>query len=160
MGTFVRIALSGGRLFTLVDSEDADKVNGYSWCADRMRGGFYATTTVGGRKNRKRIAMARLLMSVTDRRMRVDHKNHDTLDNRKENLRVCTHAENLRNMKKSTLKGVTRKRKKWAAQITVNYRHINLGSFATAKEAAAAYDSAATKHFGDFACTNNEAGLL
>jgi len=93
--------------------------------------------------------------------MLVDHINGNGLDNRRENLRICTNTENLRNRGKdrdntSGYKGVVIKKgeKKFRAQIRVNQKTIHLGSFSTPEEAARAYDDAAREYFGEFAWTN------
>ena len=72
----------------------------------------------------------------------VDHINHNTLDNRKDNLRVTTNSNNLRNgtirtNNKTGVKGVSycKERKKYVASIKVNYKTINLGRFDTLEEA-------------------------
>ena len=99
----------------------------------------------------------------------VDHINNNKLDNRVENLRLCTRHENMRNLplsknNTSGYKGVlVRKGKKktaYDASITVNGKCIRLGSYDTAEDAARAYDEAAVKHHGLFAKTNKELGLL
>lgn len=92
--------------------------------------------------------------------MHVDHINGDGLDNRRENLRVCSPMQNLWNSKKQTntsgFKGVTKRAsdKAFIARIRVNYKLISLGSFADPIDAAKAYDAAARAHFGEFARTN------
>ncbi len=91
----------------------------------------------------------------------VDHVNGNGLDNRRSNLRLCAHAENLRNRKihknnKSGFKGV-RKRKEsslWRAEIRSNHKFYFLGNFHSAEEAAHAYDAAALKLHGEFARLN------
>lgn len=91
----------------------------------------------------------------------VDHRNGDTLDNRRANLRVCSRAENGRNGNgragragrfKGTMPG--RGRGKWIAAVTVGGRSRYLGTFATDELAAAAYDAVARAAFGPFARLN------
>lgn len=91
----------------------------------------------------------------------VDHINHDTLDNRKLNLRICSQRENL--MNKSSHKNSTsiylgvsycKSRKLWAAGIKTKDSHINLGRFKSEADAARAYNEAALKYFGEFANIN------
>lgn len=91
----------------------------------------------------------------------VDHINGDRRDNRRCNLRVCTQAQNLWNNgkkahNKSGFKGVyfCGQTQRWRAEIRVNKRCIKLGRFDTPELAAAAYDSAARLHHGQFARLN------
>lgn len=96
--------------------------------------------------------------------MLVDHRNHNGLDNRRLNIRLATHAENMRNRRKAYLcastsdyKGARWTRfcpKPWHSTIGVNGKNVSLGYFATDEEAARAYDMAAVEHFGEFACLN------
>lgn len=145
-----------------VDVEDLDLVREYSWYgvflvrdqSVRVR----ATAPIG---SHSRPVMARLLMNVLDNPdVVVDHKNHDTLDNRRCNLRVCERWQNLQNNASrggsSKYNGVSwnKLNRNWRVQICVNYRRIHVGSFKSEFNAALAYDKAARKHFGEFACTN------
>ena len=121
-------------------------------------------------KPHKRIGfLSRLIMNAPFG-MVVDHINHDTLDNRRCNMRVCTHSENCRNrMKNAQSKGRFKcvgyhhakkynqnasEAKPWRAYTTVHGKRIWLGYHATEEAAAAAYDQYAIKTFGDFACLN------
>ena len=90
--------------------------------------------------------------------MVVDHKNRNTLDNRRTNLRVCTQSQNnlnqrLRSDSKSGLKGVTEhanKRKRWQAHLRVGGRKKSLGYYLTKEEAHAAYIKVAKNLHGEF----------
>jgi hypothetical protein len=93
--------------------------------------------------------------------MDTDHINHNKLDNRKENLRICTEAENVHNTRisrnnTSGYKGVTfhKRDKKWQTQIRSGQGKRYLGYFNTAEEAAKNYDEKAKEAFGEFARTN------
>mgnify|MGYP006921403248 CR=1 FL=1 len=155
------IELSRG-FVTTVDDCDFEMLSRYRWSTAKRNGGFYAATksNLGGRT----AYMHRLLMGLDhgDKR-RVDHKDGNGLNNRRENLRVCTHAENLRNqhrkqVTKSGFKGVwpshNGKRKPWIAMFTKDYKRHYVGSFVTAEEAARAYDEAVKLAFGEFASLN------
>jgi len=87
---------------------------------------------------------------------KVDHINGDTLDDRPENLRICTHKQNMRNMKvpEGRYKGISKVGSKWRAKIADEERRLHLGYFNTAEEAAFEYDKAAKAYFGEFARLN------
>lgn len=88
----------------------------------------------------------------------LDHINRNRLDNRIENLRICTRTQNLGNSgpKNGKYKGITfcKQTGKWKAQIGVNYKNINLGRYSTVYEAVQAYNKAAIDAFGEFAYLN------
>ncbi len=117
-------------------------------------------------KNSRHVFIHRLIMNAQDGQL-VDHKDGNGLNNRRSNLRFCTHVENGRNARvpKGTieLKGVKRAETagKFIAKITLSPGDQKyLGTFGTALEAALAYDAAAAEHFGEFAATNAALGLL
>ena len=137
---------------TIVDDEDFDNLSKYKW---RCNSNGYVV-----RGSAARFRLHRVIMDAPVG-MEVDHINGDTLDNRRENLRLCIHAENGRNRQlnmnnKSGYKGVSwnERDKKWRAMIKINLHHIYLGQFTDSMEAARAYDEAAQKYYGEFAKTN------
>ena len=154
------IPLSRGKV-ALVDDEDYESLARWKWSAwEHRNGDFYAVRTIqhGGRQST--IRMHRLVCMPGTGQV-VDHINHDTLDNRRMNLRACTAKENLRNRRvnprhSSRYKGVRRRKDtgRWSAQITCNKRAIALGCFASEREAREAYDVAALRLFGEFARLN------
>lgn len=88
----------------------------------------------------------------------VDHRNLDRKDNRWRNLRLATHSQNHANAgliasNSSGHKGVSKNKRlgKWHACIMVDKRRFHLGFFSDIAAAAAAYERAAVKHFGEFA---------
>lgn len=91
----------------------------------------------------------------------VDHKNLNGLDNRRENLRLCTDGQNkangrVRRDNTSGYRGVywNSSANKWQAYISVNSQRLYLGVFSDAWDAATAYNEAATLHYGEFARLN------
>jgi hypothetical protein len=146
------IELTQGK-YAMVSDADYDYLNQWKWFAVYCDG-WYAARKEGTHT----IYMHRQIMSAP-RRMQVDHKNGDGLDNRRVNLRVCVIAENQRNSRRrrdnrTGYKGVSPYRGKYRAQIQVNGKNIYLGCFPTPERAAIAYDLAAETHYGMFARLN------
>lgn len=105
-----------------------------------------------------RVVMERMTGAPIPDGMLVDHINHNTLDNRRSNLRLCTKAENNRNAKRRSdnslgLKGVSfeQSKNKFRARIKVNGKQRSLGHFDTAEEAHAAYVAKARELYGEYA---------
>jgi hypothetical protein len=148
------IPLTQGHVAT-VDDADYPLVAGYRWQLARRGRSLYATTDVArGHK----LYMHRLITNAADGEQ-VDHVNHDGLDNRRENLRLCSAALNRRNQRKtrgtSRYKGVSLFRNgKWRATIKLNGKQHSLGHYVEEEDAARAYDAAARKMFGEYALTN------
>lgn len=98
---------------------------------------------------------------ASEGRFEVDHRDGDGLNNQRHNLRIATSSQNQGNQCKtqgrtSRFKGVSwaKRHGKWVAQIQVKRRSKNLGYFRREEEAAAAYDQAALRFFGEFARLN------
>ena len=93
-----------------------------------------------------------------NQKLDVDHINHCTVDNRKNNLRLISHQQNLMNQKlscnnKCKHKGIyyDKERNKWRAEIKFNQKKYRLGRFNTIEEAIEARKQAEKKFFGEFA---------
>lgn len=140
----------------LIDDEDAELVARYNWIAVHRKNLWYGQGSAKGEK----VLMHRLVMGFPEGQV-VDHRNGIGTDNRKENLRVTTQAQNGRNRRanansSSGFVGVSwsKDRHRWLACIKVDGKTKNLGRFKTETEAAQAYNTAAKAAFGEFAGIN------
>jgi len=149
------IQLTQGKV-ALVDDEDFLTLNSFKWRAQKVRGKTYAVRDWKKSGKRGTILMHRVVMDAP-RSLQVDHRFGDTLDNRKENLRLATNQQNNRAVKKkssgktSNYRGVSFKtdKNKWQANIFDVRQHF-LGYFRHERDAAVAYDNAAKQRFGEF----------
>ena len=156
VGKTAFITLTKGLIAT-IDAADVPLIEEFNWYARVSRSTTYAqrSTRIDGK--RQVILMHRVIMDAPDG-MQVDHISCDGLDNRRENMRLATRAQNSQNSRiridnKSGFKGVcwNKKCKKWSAQITVFNKGKHLGLFTTPESAHAAYVDAANRLFGEFA---------
>lgn len=157
----IEIPLTQGYV-AVVDDIDADLV-AYGWYAHKGKAGYYARRNVGKRPNRSTIylhqtIMERILGRELSREERVDHIFGDTLDNKRNKLRLATPSQNAFNSGNRTntnlYKGVTFNKKlgKYVAQIGYKLQRIHIGVFDTPEEAKEAYDNKALELFGKFIC--------
>jgi hypothetical protein len=140
-------------IFVLVDDKDFKWISNYSLTLSSH--GYPQI------RNKLRSGYLHSLIMETPKGLTTDHINGNKLDNRRENLRVCTQKQNATNQTKqqriltSQYKGVyLNQNKKWTAQIKLNQKAFNLGSFSTELSAAMAYDIAAKDLFGRYAKLN------
>jgi hypothetical protein len=156
-----KIKLTQGK-FALVDDADFDWLNQWNWYAQKHQyGNFRAMRSRGSRKNHQVLYMHRVIMDAP-KGIDVDHRNLNTLDNQRDNLRLATRSQNLQNTRKrpnksSKYKGVSWHNigKKWQARIAINKKALYLGLFESEMDAAKEYNACATKYFGEFARINN-----
>ena len=148
----MRGILPSGETF-MFDAEDYPKISSFTW---HMNDSGYLVTYMDNKNQR----MHRILVDVPEG-YQVDHKDGDTTNNCKENLRICLAKENRRNSRLNSnnstgYKGVSynKKRKVYEAYICVNKKIKHLGYYKSAIEAAKAYDKAAVFYFGEYARTN------
>ena len=155
------IQLTQGKV-ALVDDEDFEYLNQLKWFADKATNGKFYAVRKSIRINKKGInqKMHRMIFG-NDLKLHIDHINGDTLDNRRCNLRICTHQQNMFNKSisksnKSGYKGVSymNTSKMYKASISINRKTIFIGYFYYAKQAAKAYNIAAVKYHGEFANLN------
>lgn len=164
------IKLQWSEQICLVDDDDFIRFNPFNWY---LNANGYIVTDVTKYKREEigsvKIRLHRLIMCAPKGKD-VDHINGNKLDNRKENLRICTRSENLANKetgwdkKQIALKGVfvrkTSKNKKngktyelkrpFFSAISINGKNKYLGSFCTPQEAHQAYKNASIALLGTF----------
>lgn len=148
----IEVQLSKGRV-AVIDEDDLEKVSFCSWNFERYA---RANVWLKDKKKYKVMYMHRIIANAPEG-MDVDHINGDKLDNRKENLRVCTRSENLHNIRTKTatrsgLRGAYREQNRgkgcrWFSQISVRGKVHHLGRFDTAEEAHEAYQKAHRAHY-------------
>lgn len=156
-------------LVALVDDEDFDSLSQYKWYANKgKKTGYYARRIDTSKCKRTLVSMHRLVMNVQTSDYVVDHKNHNTLDNQKSNLRICTSSQNMCNRtsakgssskylgvsKTTTVRG-DKTYYYWKAEIRTKRKYLYLGLFKNETDAAKAYNDAAKKHYGEYANLNN-----
>lgn len=141
--------------FAIVDDVDYEFLVKHKWFIS----GRYIRRT--RKENGKDVLIHRVIANCPEN-MVVDHINGNWLDNRKENLRVCTQHQNSMNKKKD-IRGVTSKYKgvyfdktsnKFRAQLKYKRKNYNLGRFENEEDAAKAYDSKSIELHGEFARLN------
>jgi len=159
--SFFVIPLTRG-FFALVDNDDYNKLIKYKWFAssEKGRSTIYALRQTKISGSQRCLSMHRAILNAP-KGVQVDHINHNGLDNRRANLRLCTRQQNQFNRKmqtkhSSSWKGVrwVKERHKWRSEIQYNTRTIHIGYFDSEIQAAKAYNKKAKKLFGEFANIN------
>lgn len=153
---FVEIILTNRKkekFSSFIDKEDYEKIKGYYWMPHYHAHvkGYYAysvkTIPQSERKDKKCQEIFRLHRFVMDcpKDKVIDHINHNTLDNRKSNLRICTQYENMQNLSlystnKSGVKNISYQktaqgRKKWIVTMIENGKNKTVGRGLTLEDA-------------------------
>jgi hypothetical protein len=141
------------------DEEDLPIVKRYSWNLFRGRHGFYAQTTIRTNGKGKKTGLHVLIMKPPPG-MQVDHRDGNTLNNRRDNLRLATPMQNAQNRRMgiaNTLgyKGIFVRDGKFGVQIIANKKSYTGGRFFdTIEEAAMRYNEMAILLHGEFARLN------
>lgn len=148
-----------GRFNAKIDKSDVEKCADLRWGIRKAYGRRDGTYYIGGSKGGSVILLHRFILDVTSRDEIVDHINGDTLDCRRENMRVCDHNKNAMNKRHNKLNTSGRKGvvwyyynglNKWMAYIRVNKKLINLGYYENFDDAAKAREEAEERYFGEF----------
>lgn len=166
----VRIELrrrNAENMWTIIDLEDLEYVTKWTWYAryNRSNQCYYATHTVYDPKIKDTGGSVGLQYYLMNRDSNpeyyIDHINHDTLDNRKNNLRVTTNKYNLRNRHSKNSNNTTgyrnvifnkrRKKKPYVVQLQINGKNKVLGTFEDVHEAGEFAEEMRQKYYGEFA---------
>lgn len=162
---------NAGKYFAIVDDEDYSFLMQWKWAIGTSKSSknIYAVRSHSPKQ------MHRVILKLTDKNKFVDHIDHNGLNNQKNNLRIATSSENNKNTKSSGFskylgvalhkQRIISFRKKtndyverlyvyWQANIRINGKNINLGTFKNEIDAAQAYNNAAIKYHGEFANIN------
>lgn len=148
----------------LLDDEDFNKQSQYSWYLSKVDNCYYALRN----ENKRTILLHREILGLKSRKDgMVDHINHNGLDNRKENLRLCTPSQNMMNKRigknnTSGFKGVCLSKIKrnnmidyyWKARVQKEGKVVFNKYFKRKGDAVEAYNKAAKQYFGEFALLN------
>lgn len=154
---------SDEQLIVKIDEGDAHLLTDHRWFVCKTGHNYYVFRAEMRNKVTRRFLLHREIMHPPEGFV-VDHINGDALDNRRINLRIATHAQNIRNKKTpsnntSGYKGVVDTKcelriRKFKAQVKFEGKRHHVGYYLTAKEAAHAYNVKAKELFGEFARLN------
>lgn len=152
------IQLPSGHI-VIVSDADFDRVSQFKWSIGSTG---YAQRSVLGKKQ----TMHRFILAAPDG-VDVDHVNMNRLDNRRDNIRLCTRSQNCKNKGKRSdstnqFKGVNRVGKStggYRARVSIDKKDTSLGTFSTEEAAARAYDKAAHESDPEFAQLNFSDGI-
>lgn len=151
-----------GTEYTLVDADDYERVSTTKWSARQNGKSRYAVATSFNHVPQRLGSLHRYIMWAKPGQI-VDHINGDTLDNRKQNLRIVTPQQSAANTRRQTFPGKTSRFKgvswdrttgRWLAGITFKGERHDIGRFDVEEDAARAYDKAALICFEQHARTN------
>jgi len=141
-----------------IDEQDENIVKSRRWCVHLPKKGKYKyVVNVQPKKSPSMVYLHREISGALPGQL-VDHINGDTLDNRRQNLRITTQRQNQANQRRVRgavpYKGVTFEKGKYRARIRRNGKKICLGFHETPEKAAEAYAKSALEVFGEFAFSN------
>jgi hypothetical protein len=141
-------------VYVVFSTHHLNRVEKVKWFYDKKSGYCFCNSTVEGK--RKPLRLHKFLTGWFE--SFVDHIDRNKLNNTDENLRKCTHQQNMINkeLPKHKFRGVYKIKNcsTFRCRIKIHQKTIHLGHFKTALEAAIAYNQAALTYFGEFARLN------
>ena len=154
-------------LYAIVDDEDYELVSRFKWYPRHTSRIIYAqcVMSMGTLTNPNKqvfcyMLLHRLIMRPS-KDEEIDHRNHNGLDCRRANMRICNHQQNSFNRRSSTkkessYKGVfyDKRNNNWRVKIKYHRQQIDLGRYSSEYEAALVYDRKAQELFGEYAFLN------
>jgi hypothetical protein len=158
---FRRIYLGEGE-WTILDQQDYYRYQELKWLVKGNGSKLYAVGSVKTEPKKTRMTWMHREIMNAPKELLVDHRNGDSLDNRRENLRFATQSQNIANAIRDKSKTTSRftgvnfdkRRKRWLASIRNQGKKVFLGRFKNEMAAARAYDKAAREYHGEFARLN------
>lgn len=138
------------------DLEDYDKIKDYCWSKHHE----YIIAKNIFKNDRTFVNFHRLVMDVSDEKIKVDHINHNKSDNRKSNLRLVTDSQNSMNRtvashNTSGVTGVSKHNGKWVARIGIGSNRIFLGCYNSYFDAVKARKEAEEKYYKEYSYDNS-----
>ena len=159
----LEVTLTCGEI-ALIDESSFPLVSAKRWYATYQPDGrVYVATSIrtSGTKSGWTTAYMHRVVTGANPGEQVDHINHNGLDNRRANLRICTNAQNGANRCIARIHAQTgyigvypNGRGRYRARLEKDTRFMSFGTYDTPEEAARARDAAARMHFGEFAALN------
>lgn len=152
----MNIKLTNSKLFAIIDEDDYLLIAAYDWWLRKDEFRNYVQTKIG----RDSICIHQLILPAKQGFI-IDHKDHNGLNNQRNNLRYATQEQNSFNRRmrldnSSGYKGVSwaETSKKWRVQLQAGGTKRNGGLHNTKEEAALAYNKLAIRYFGEYATLN------
>ena len=154
------LPVTGGYV-ALLDDEDYERFKGQKWWVLKGGGGSGIYARGWDKKRKKHGMLHRQVLGLDDSNIHIDHKDGNTLNNQRDNLRVADYSQNAMNRKKrangsSKYKGVCwdKETRKWLATAMVRGKSKKLGRFKSEEDAARAYNEHVSEHHKEFSRLN------
>lgn len=155
------IPLQGSVMHALIDESDYEELSQYTWYVQKHGRTYRAFRTEYERKDGKKINQKTIYLSrsiLKPKKGMIDHIDGNGLNNRRSNLRLCTHQQNccnrpLRTGSFSGAQGIKwdRTNKRWKAYVSIKKKRLLVGNYIDKREAIVARNVAASFAYGEFA---------